>query len=147
MLSTRIIEPNDPNYPSDAIHIWAENVLVNQHNQNKLNALPGNKYDIIAIDKVPENITNAMLEKVYQRSQMDTGGLARSFVIKLGAKVMLTSNIDVEDKLCNGQIGTVEHFRFDRDGNINTIYIKMEEEGVGTKLANSDVFGRRSKRK
>jgi len=69
-----------------------------------------------------------MLEKVYQGSQMDTGGLAGSFVAKLGDKVMLTSNIDVEDKLCNGQIGRVEHFRFDRDGNIFTIYIKMEEE-------------------
>ena len=35
---------------------------------------------------------------------MDTGGLAYKLALKLNAKVMITTNINVEDKLCNGQI-------------------------------------------
>ena len=37
---------------------------------------------------------------------MKTGGLAHKLTIKLQANVMLTSNIVVSDKLCNGHIRT-----------------------------------------
>jgi hypothetical protein len=32
--------PTDTNYPSDALHIWAENVPVDQHNNEHLQQLP-----------------------------------------------------------------------------------------------------------
>ena len=38
-------------------------------------------------------------------NQMKTGGLARILQLNVNARVMLTSNIDVPDKLSNGQIG------------------------------------------
>ena len=135
-LLSRFISKNDPNYPSEAIHIWSENSLVNEHNKQKLSELTGREYELVAFDKLPENITDAALEAVYQRSQMDTGGLAHKFTVKLKAKVMITANIDVGDKLCNGQIGTIEHFKLDREGNIVTIYLKMEDENVGLKSTN-----------
>lgn len=140
-LLSRFVKYTDPNYPAEAIHIWAENALVNEHNRRKLRELPGTEYELLAIDKLPENITDAILEKVYQRSQMDTGGLAHKFALKLKSKVMLTANINVEDKLCNGQIGTIEHLKLDQDRNISTIYLKMEDE-VGLKTISSDTFGR-----
>ena len=62
---------------------------------------------VSAVDKMPDNIFNKILEKTCSLSQMETGGLAHKLTIKLQAKVMLTSNIDVFDKLCNGQIGTI----------------------------------------
>ena len=140
-LMSRFIEKTDPNYPTEAIHIWAENALVNEHNKRKLQELPGNSYEVLAIDKLPDNITDAVLEKVYERNQMDTGGLAHKLEIKLKCKVMLTANIDVDDKLCNGQIGMVEHFKFDSNENIIVIYLRMDED-VGLKAINSDNFGR-----
>ena len=49
VLQSRCIPPSDPNYPFDAVHIWAENSRVNEHNEKKLErfkhiylALPGN---------------------------------------------------------------------------------------------------------
>lgn len=109
--------------------------------RRKLRGLPGIEYELLAIDKLPEHITNSDLETVYQRSQMDTGGLAHKTTIKLKSKVMLTTNIDVEDKLCNGQLGRIDHLKFDTKGNVVAIYLKMEDE-VGTKTINSDTFGR-----
>ena len=53
-----------------------------------------------------DNISDAILEKIYSLSQMKTGGLAHKLTIKLQANVMLTSNIVVPDKLCNGHIRT-----------------------------------------
>ena len=49
--------------------------------------------------------------KVLNRNQMETDGLARILELEVNARVMLTSNIDVFDKLSNGQIGTVFHIK------------------------------------
>ena len=62
---------------------------------------------ISAVDKMPDNISDTILEKMHSLSQMKTGGLVHKLTIKLQAKVMLTSNIDISDKLCNEQIGTI----------------------------------------
>ena len=142
ILMSRFISKNDPDYPSEAIHIWSENSLVNDHNQQKLSELSGIEHELLAIDKLPDNITEAALNQVYERSQMDTGGLAHKLTIKLKAKVMITANINIGDKLCNGQIGTIEHIKHDHEGNITTVYLKMEEENVGLKTMDSDTFGR-----
>ena len=32
IIQSRSIAPSDPNYPSDALHIWAENAPVDKHN-------------------------------------------------------------------------------------------------------------------
>ena len=36
----RSISPLDRNYPSDALHMWAENIPVDQHNNTKLAVIP-----------------------------------------------------------------------------------------------------------
>ena len=142
ILESRFIAPENPNYPFEAVHIFAENSLVNSHNQQKLDELPGNKIELIAIDKLPSNITDAVLDKIYQRSQMDTGGLAYKLALKLNAKVMITTNINVEDKLCNGQIGVVRYIKYDRNENIQKIYLQMEEPEVGIKMMQTDNYAR-----
>ena len=73
---------------------------------------------------------------------MDTNGLAYKLTIKLNAKVMITVNIDVEDKLCNGQIGVIRHIKYDNSGKVQKIYLQMEDPEVGLKAMNSDNFGR-----
>ena len=45
------------------------------------------------------------------RSQMNTDGSVRKFTLKGEAKIMLTSNLNLSDKLCNGQIGIVKHIK------------------------------------
>lgn len=49
------------------------------------------------------------IEEVLNRNQSSTAGLAQLLHIKINAKVMLTVNIDVKDRLVNGKLGTVIH--------------------------------------
>ena len=42
-------------------------------------------------------------------SQSKTGGTYFNLTFKIGARVMLTSNVDISEKLINGQIGIVAH--------------------------------------
>ena len=91
ILQSRFIEEDNPCYPVNAIHIWAENALVERHNMEILNNLPGPQHELVAFDQVPENISDSVLNKVYARTQMNTGGLAHKLIIEKGAKVMITA--------------------------------------------------------
>ena len=87
-------------------------------------SLPNAECKIPAVDKISDNISDRIPEKIYSLSQMKTGGLAHKLIIKLQAKVMLTPN----DKLCNGKIGSIQHLKQDINGNMITIYLKMDDE-------------------
>ena len=56
---------------------------------------------------------------------------------------MLTVNIDIADRLINGQIGTVKHILTDR-GNVVKIYILMDDSNAGLKKRNSDAVARQN---
>ena len=141
ILKSKFIEKSDHNYCNETFHIWAENDPVEKHNKKMLDSLPGAEYMTSAIDKMPDSIYDAILEKIYSLSQMKTGGLAHKLTIKLQAKVMLTSNIDVSDKLCNGQIETIHHLKQDSNGNVTTIYLKMDDECAGLQAVRTDTYG------
>ena len=140
ILKSKFIEKSGHNYCNEAFHIWRENDPVEKHNKKMLDSLPGAEYMISAVDKMPDNISDAILEKIYSLSQMKTGGLAHKLTIKLQAKGILTPNIDVSDKLCNGQIRTIHYLKQDSNGNVTTIYLKMDDESAGLQAIRSDTY-------
>ena len=84
-----------------------------------------------------------MIEKVLNRNQSETGGLARNLEVKVNARVMLTVNIDIADRLINGQIGTVKHISCNNiNGHIVKVYIKFDHAQAGLKKIDTDPFGK-----
>ena len=68
------------------------------------------QYIIIkAIDNLPKNASIQKINQVLNRNQSETGGLAGILKIKINARVMFTVNIDLQDRLVNGQLETVMH--------------------------------------
>ena len=61
-------------------------------------------------------MTKQDIDRVLARGRSETGGLDYEILIKEGARVMLTTNISISDRLINGQMGTV----FKVDVNQNT---------------------------
>ena len=55
-----------------------------------------------------------------------TGNLAYSVDLKIGTKVMVKCNIDMEDCLVNGQIGTACHF-ISNHQQVLRIYVKFDD--------------------
>ena len=142
LLKSKFVMKEDQNYPHQAIHIWAENAPVNQHNSVMLSNVNNQLFCLNAIDILPKNVPMSVITKTLNRSQMETGGLARLLELKVDARVMLTSNIDVGDKLSNGQIGTVFHIYVDRSKRVSKIYVKFDDESAGLKLRSRDNFAR-----
>ena len=140
IIQSRSISSSDPNYPSDALHIWAENNPVDNHNITKIEELSGFLFILKAKDQYPTNVSKQDIDRVLARGQSETGGLGYKILIKEGARVMLTTNICISDRLINGQIGTV----FKIDVNQNTpkptvVYIKFDDPNAGKDLINTCV--------
>ena len=111
LLKYKFVKPKDENYPHHAIHMWAENSPVSKHSALMLNNVTNPLFVINAIYILPKNDQPSVINKVLNRNQMETGELSCILELKVNARLMLTSNIDVLDKLCNGQIGTVFHIK------------------------------------
>lgn len=142
ILKSKFVSQSDPNYPYDVIHIWAENGPVSLHNNLMLNKIDEKLYQITATDIFPKNVNLGLIEKALSHGQMQTGGLEKVFSVKIGARVMITSNIDVNDKLSNGQIGTVVFLEIK---NSEVYNVKLDDKTSGLKLINSTSLARRLK--
>ena len=108
----RFIEESDINYPKNALHMYAENYPTVKHNRKILDKLPSKTYTISAIDQIPNDCKYpaTLISLAQNKKQSETGGLAKCLEIKVGAKVMVTVNADIQDMLINGQIGEVAGF-------------------------------------
>ncbi|XP_028405223.1 ATP-dependent DNA helicase PIF1-like [Dendronephthya gigantea] len=138
VIQSRSVSPDDPNYPSHALHIWAENSPVDKHNNEKLEQLAGPLFVLKAKDQFPPNVKKQDIDKVLARKRSETGGLDLVIHIKEGARVMLTSNINIADRLINGQMGTVFKVDVNPTNQKPTIlYIKFDYPNAGKNLLNT----------
>lgn len=106
-INARLIFPSPDNYPLDNLHIGAENDPVDEHNSKQLEQLRTHLFELTADDQYLPNVTKRDINTVLSRSRSDLGGLDFQIKVKEGAKVMLTTNVDIPDRLINGQMGNV----------------------------------------
>ena len=59
-----------------------------------------------AIDQYPAYATKQDIDKILAKGRFETGGLDSVVFMKEGARVMVTANIDIADRLIKGQMGT-----------------------------------------
>ncbi|XP_068738034.1 ATP-dependent DNA helicase PIF1-like [Montipora capricornis] len=131
-IQSRSIDPSDVNYPSDALHIWAENNPVNRHNEMKLHQIPAQLLNLKATDQYPPNVSQQDINRILARPRSETGGLDANICIKESARVMLTNNIDIADRLINGQLGTVVKIEVNQNNKKPTIiYVKFDDAKAG----------------
>ena len=107
-IQLRSVNPIEPTYPKDALHIFAENAPVGQHNNEHLQCLRTPLHRLKATDQYPPNVNKQDIDRVLARGRSETGGLDSEILVKENCRVMLTTNIDINDRLINGQMGTIK---------------------------------------
>lgn len=133
-INSRLIFPSADNYSVDALHIWSENDPVNEYNNKQLEQLSLPLSILKATDQYPSQVTQRDINTVLSKARSDTGGF--NFEVKIkGARVMLTTKIDIADRLINGQMGTTMKINMNKlVQKLSVIYIKFDDERAGNAL-------------
>ena len=141
LLKSRHVDSH-PDYPTHIMHIFAENSLVSAHNEKMLAENNNPLVTIAAIDKLSPDTSEAQKERCIRgKSQMQLGGLATVFEVKLESNVMLTQNVDVADRLANGQTGIVRHIKFNPGRTRpRAIYVSFDDVQAGINARRSDQY-------
>ena len=90
------------------------------------------------IDNLPQHIVQDRIEKLFKKSQSQTGGLTATLHIKLNARAMLTVHVNLQDRLVNVQLGTVKHIVLNSQNNVSKNYIKFDDCKACLKKMNTD---------
>lgn len=132
-IQCRSIDINDKeNYPSDVLHVWAENKPVVDYNNQHLEEIAMPLHVLQAIDEYPKNVSKQHIEKVLLKGRSATGGLDFEVFIKESSRVMITNNIDIADRLINGQLGTVCRILVNEiTQKPSVVYVKFDDENAG----------------
>ena len=110
-----------------------------------LNSLPGRLITIPAKDNIPKNCSMKDVLEAQNQKQSNTGGLAVLLKMKVNVRVMVTTNVDLSDRLRNGQIGTVKYFGLNQN-EVDTIYVAFDDTSAGQKRINgNDVIARNNR--
>ncbi len=88
-------------------------------------------YILKAKDQYPPNVSKQDIDRVLSRERSEICGLDAEIQIKEGAKIMLTTNINIQDRLTNGQMGTVVIIDVNINNVPNVVYVKFKDDKAG----------------
>ena len=108
LLKTRLISHDDPSYPKHALHIFPIKAKCKEYNRMMLDELSKKNPPITmtAADICLDRKTHKSFRRKEPLKTEDSC-LSDELTLCVGARVMLTYNLDVEDGLTNGAMGTV----------------------------------------
>ena len=131
------LNPKNENYPCDAMHVYARNASCDEWNTFKLKLLPGKEFTNIATEDDCTEIANITMPK----NPHETGNLKKILTVKINARLMITTNIDVTDGLTNGAMGTITNVVIDeRSGKMSTILVSFDSKHVGQEAMHTSVY-------
>ena len=96
-----------------------------------MNALAGDLYSHVATD-VPQDQNTNLATVGFPDNPKDTSHLLKVVDVKIGARVMLTNNIDVADGLTNGAMGTVSAVVTQSKGSLHVILVRFIIDWIGS---------------
>ena len=102
--------------------------------------LPGREFTNIATDSKKDDCTEPA-NVTMPTNPHQTGNLQKVLTVKIHARVMITTNIDVTDGFTNGAMGTVTNVVTEKTtGRISVILVAFDSEHVGQEARYTSVY-------
>ena len=106
-------------WPDEFVKVYLNNYLANQENEDCIGKLDSEIAVIKAQDGNKDIETNTCSISITDNiSLSQTANLSAKLKLCVGARVMLTDNISVSDRLINGSIGTVKHLDWNQSHSV-----------------------------
>ena len=134
------LNPNNENYPHDTMHVYTQNTHCDEWNEYRLKLLPGKEFTCIATDSKKDDCTE-LANATMSMNPYETDNLRKVLTVKINARVMITTNIDVTDGLANGAMGTATNVVIDETtGKMSTILVAFDSKHVGQETMYTSVY-------
>ena len=136
-MQTCIVDRDIGDYPKDVLHLFAENLYVNEHNDKILSQMPGEKVVIpFQYSVVSANIPAKQSQKLVKSLPDDcqtTGNLMKSLTVVIRMIVVMTANVDVKDGFTNGPSGVVKYidYRMEGTNRPSIIWVWFDDPRIG----------------
>lgn len=117
----------------NALHIFPTNAEVKEHNDIMIDQTCHPLYTSIAKDYYTDIVTGRQCQRNEPLVSVKAEDLPTSIKVGVGARVMLTRNIDTDDGLVNGAFGTVTAVNVDSSKQVRNIDIEFDNKKVGQK--------------
>ena len=102
--------------------------------------LPGREFTNITTDSKKDDCTE-LANVTIPTNPCETGNLRKVLTVKINARVMITTNIDVTDRLTNGAMGIITNVVIDQTtGKISVILVAFDSEHVGQETRYTSVY-------
>ena len=106
----------------------------------KLKLLPGKELTNIATDSKKDDCTE-LANITMPTNPHETGNLKKVLTVKIHARVMITTNIDVTDGSTNGAMGRVTNVVIDETtGKMSTMFVSFDSKHVGQEAMHTSVY-------
>ena len=129
VLNQRVREIGSLDIPANALYINCTNKGVNAINEKKLEEMEGEVYSFRA--DVRRSGKPAKNPKRGRDGSIFNTPLQMDLYLKIGARVMLTYNVDVLDSLTNGAIGKVVGFQQSSENITQAILVQFNDDKCG----------------
>ena len=78
-------------------------------------------------------LSQSQINGIKQRKMSQTGNLESQLKLKIGAQIMLTSNLDTDVRLVNGLVGTVKQIKY-KNNEVSAVYVKFNDNTAGREM-------------
>ena len=142
------IKEDDEDYPLDVLHVYAKNLHCKEWNEKMINRLNGMLYITRSEDRLQDVKIDMDQLDLSTLSATETGNLAHTLLLKVGARVFVSNNIDVSDGLTNGVFGTVSHIittaHQAKNGEmveeVRVVLVRFDSERVGREARAKSIY-------
>ena len=128
VLKTRVRALDHPDIPKEALIVTCINNEVNRINSDKLAEIYEQEYTLEAINRSQAKNLNSLTDST---GAIRNTPLQKIIKLKIGAKVVLTFNVDTCDSLTNGSFGEVIGVDVDKTGEISAVIVHFYDEKCG----------------